>query len=100
MAIIEDNSDKVKTEVKKRIALRLGLVGVVVERRAKLIVVVRTGTLKRSLTHEVEDNVVRIGTNIEYGPFVELGTSKMSARPYLVPALMESQEEIVKIFSE
>ena len=28
----------------------------------------------------------RIGTNIEYGPYVELGTSRMRAQPYLRPA--------------
>lgn len=29
-----------------------------------------------------------------YGPFVELGTRKMRARPYLVPAMTENEREI------
>ncbi len=46
-----------------------------------------TGTLRRSITHEVVGDVGRVGTNVEYGIFIELGTSKMSASPYLRPAL-------------
>lgn len=30
---------------------------------------------------------VEIGSNVEYARYVELGTSRMAARPYLVPAL-------------
>lgn len=38
----------------------------------------------------------RIGTNIEYGRFVELGTSKQRAQPYLRPALDEKREAALK----
>lgn len=42
----------------------------------------RGGTLRRSITYEVskEEGVVRIGTNVEYAPYVELGTG-----PYFTP---------------
>ena len=33
----------------------------------------------------------RIGTNIEYGPYVELGTSRQRAQPYLRPAYDEKR---------
>lgn len=36
-----------------------------------------------------------VGTNLVYAPFQEFGTSKMSARPYLRPALA-SEEKAVK----
>ena len=36
---------------------------------------------------------VYIGTNVEYGPYVELGTSRMAARPFLRPAATEHGEE-------
>lgn len=38
----------------------------------------------------------RIGTNIEYGPYVELGTSRMRAQPYLRPALDEKRGEALQ----
>ncbi len=40
-----------------------------------------------------KDSAVYIGTNVEYAPYVELGTSKMAARPYLKPAATEHSAE-------
>ena len=50
---------------------------------------VRTGRLRNGITYAVDtaEPAVYIGTNVEYGPFVELGTSKMQARPFLKPAV-------------
>ena len=42
----------------------------------------------------------RIGTNIEYGPYVELGTSRMRAQPYLRPAYDERKQEALKEVSD
>ena len=44
-----------------------------------------------------KEKAVYIGTNVEYGPYVELGTSKMPARPFLKPAATEHNEEYKKI---
>ncbi|KKN45136.1 hypothetical protein LCGC14_0685890 [marine sediment metagenome] len=57
----------------------------------------RTGTLSRSITHEVTAATARVGTNIKYGKFLETGTSKMAARPYLRPGVYKNQREIKKI---
>lgn len=40
----------------------------------------RGGTLRNSITFNVEGDVVAIGTNVEYAPYVELGTG-----PYFEP---------------
>jgi HK97 gp10 family phage protein len=40
---------------------------------------------------------VIIGSNAKYAPFVELGTSKMSAQPFLRPALFGARNAIRKI---
>jgi HK97 gp10 family phage protein len=44
-------------------------------------------------------NSVVIGTNVEYAPYVELGTSKMAAQPFLNPALEANKGNIKKIFA-
>lgn len=50
------------------------------------------GTLRSSLTWEIvaeQGLSAKVGTNVFYGPFVELGTRFMRAQPYLRPALSE-----------
>jgi HK97 gp10 family phage protein len=45
--------------------------------------------------------VVAVGTNVFYGPYVEFGTSKMEARPYLFPAYFAYETELIpEIISE
>ena len=62
-----------------------------VDRAAKQLCPVDTGRLRSSITNEIgqdsEGLVATIGTNVEYAPHVELGTSKMAAQPFLLPAL-------------
>ena len=56
---------------------------------------VRTDRLRNGITYAVDtaEPAVYIGTNVEYGPFVELGTSKMAARPFLKPAVENYGEQ-------
>ena len=42
-------------------------------------------------------NSVYIGTNVEYAPYVEFGTSKQKAQPYLKPAVTNHIDEYKKI---
>lgn len=60
---------------------------------------VRTGTLSRSIDQETFQRsgefVGRVGTNLIYGKYLELGTSRMAARPYLRPALDMNRNQIV-----
>lgn len=52
---------------------------------------VRTGRLRSSITWRLGSDVngiyADIGTNVEYAAYVELGTSRAPAYPYLRPAL-------------
>ena len=48
---------------------------------------VDTGRLRNSITHvQWDDKTEVIGSNVEYAPFVELGTYRMKAKPFLRPA--------------
>ena len=59
------------------------------------------GSLLRSITTQVEVTtkkiIGRVGTNISYARFLELGTSRIRQRPYLRPALSKSQPALKKI---
>lgn len=96
----------------------------VVENSAKQNCPTGTGQLRQSITHQVEDKVGRVGTNVEYAPYVEIGTGiystqgngrqtpwkyqdakgewhttrGMKAQPYLRPALDSNISEIQKCF--
>jgi HK97 gp10 family phage protein len=52
---------------------------------------VRTGRLRNSITWRVGADFLGayadVGSAVFYAPFVELGTSRMQARPFLRPAL-------------
>lgn len=71
-----------------------------IERDAKLVCPVDTGNLRSSITTSVESDgsnvTATVGTNVEYAPFVEYGTKKMSAKPFLIPAFESNKEWILQ----
>ena len=90
-----DNSDEVKTAVASAIPPALEAVGLTAEGYAKLLCPVDTGRLRNSISHAVNENekTVYIGTNVEYAPYVELGTSRQKAQPFLRPAATNHTDE-------
>ena len=82
-----------------------------VEAKAKMKAPVLTGALRNSIYTETKDGgsggtgtqklpkpsgniVANVGPCVEYAAYVELGTSKMSAQPYLVPAVEEVSSKL------
>lgn len=63
----------------------------------------QTGHLRRSVAWEIVFGglslVARVGTNIRYGRWLELGTSKMLPRPWLVRAFREMQGQVRSILT-
>lgn len=61
-----------------------------IEAEAKRLVPVDTGYLRRSIATQFPTSgkglTAYIGTNVEYALFIEFGTSKQYAKPYLTPA--------------
>lgn len=56
---------------------------------AKQLVPVRTGYLKSKIYARIKEWVAEIGADATYALFVELGTKRMRAQPYLYPAIQE-----------
>lgn len=83
-----DGTEEASQGIVRAIERALGEIGMAAEGYAKRACPVDTGNLRNSITHEIDpsDNAVYIGTNVEYAPYVELGTSRRKAQPFLRPA--------------
>lgn len=76
--ILNDNSPKVKQELADACMRALERCGMKGEGYAKDLAPVDTGLLRNSISHRVNsgEQAVYIGTNSEYGAYVELGTGE------------------------
>lgn len=104
-----DNSGAILEELAAKKARALEMIGLAAEGYAKRLCAVDTGRLRNSITHTTGSNIVGspeppakpedsmpkgvpekdtvcIGTNVEYAPYVELGTVRTPAQPFLRPA--------------
>lgn len=100
--VFESHLGEFQEALESQIEQALIAIGMTAETYAKENCPVDTGRLRNSITHEVEmgDKSAIIGTNVEYAAFVELGTSKMRARPYLRPAAENHSGEYKTIVEE
>ena len=126
-----DNSAKVLAELTRAKARTMEIIGLKAEGYAKKLCPVGTvestgikgyrgGTLRNSITHTVDSDTVAIGSNVEYAPYVELGTGPhfepppdwetftskrgsgvgrgyVKPRRYLQPAIEEHKDEYKNI---
>lgn len=123
---ITDNSDEILSRMDSAIEVALEKIGLVAEGYAKRLCPVDTGRLRNSITHATasypgigtyqdkygnefndatvdgtpEKNAVYIGTNVEYAPYVELGTTRTNAQPYLKPAVVDHAAKYKRIFKD
>ena len=60
-----------------------------------------TGRLSGSIAHEVDRKklIGRVGTNVLYAKFLELGTRKMAARPFIRLGLENARHAIARILA-
>lgn len=68
------NLDVTMKATDQALAKAAEIIGGMAEGYAKALCPVDTGNLRNSITHQTEDHTVVVGTNVFYGPFVELGT--------------------------
>lgn len=121
-----DNSKEVLAALREAATRALEKCGIAAEGFAKKAVPVDTGNLRNSISHKVDEKekVVYIGTNSEYGAYVELGTGKyckggrqdpwvyqdeegrwhhtngQRAQPYLKPAVADHKQTYKNIIKD
>ena len=95
VTVNQDNTDQAVQGIASAVGVALEKIGLLAEGYAQMKCPVDTGNLRGSITHEVDigEKAVYIGTNVEYAPYVELGTSKMDAQPFLKPAATEHSDQ-------
>lgn len=122
----KDNRQQVLGALHDAAVRALERIGLQAEGYAKDLCPVDTGNLRNSISHRVDDNelAIYIGTNSEYGAYVELGTGRYysggrptpwvyqdekgdwhytrgnPAQPYLVPALRDHSGTYNNIIDE
>lgn len=94
--MLEEEKEKIRRGIQKG----LSEAGEKVVAEAKAECPVDTGNLKRSINKKVASTSCVVGTNVEYAPYVEFGTYKMAAKAFLIPALVNKEDEVVAIIRE
>lgn len=93
----ESNLDGVLNDITKREELAAEAIGVLVRDDAKAkspVAEVNGGNLRASNAYRRSGTEVTIGNTAEYAGYVEKGTRKMAAQPYLLPAVNENRNNI------
>jgi HK97 gp10 family phage protein len=59
------------------------------------------GNLQRSIAHAVDSDgkTAYVGSNLDYALYLEIGTSKMAARPFFRPIFQEEADTLAKILT-
>ena len=114
MPIKVNNIPRFKADVHREMKRRVARAAISVSRHAKELISVagpthsrpgqpphkQTGRLRASIAWEaVGDDTARVGTNVKYGKFLELGTRRMDPRPWLVRSLTEVTGEVATIMT-
>ena len=93
----KDNSQQILSAMEKGIKNGLEAIGLTAETYAKKATPVDTGRLRNSISHTVDGEAVYIGSNVEYAPYVELGTSRAKAHHMLQKAATEHSAEYKRL---
>lgn len=96
----KDNTQEVLDALEKAKKRGLEAIGLVAEGHAKKITPVDTGRLRNSISHATDDEAAYIGTNVEYAPYVELGSPTIKAHHMLQKAATEHTDEYKRLMED
>ena len=97
---IHIDSNKLELQLSNLIDMRAGIsYGMALcEKYAKQFCPVDTGNLRASISTRMENNKGIVYTNVEYAPYVEYGTAKQSAQPFMQRAVIVAKPMIIARF--
>ncbi len=119
--VFTSNLDAFYDEFDEAVKKTLMEIGIEAEKNAKKEITAKkavdTGRLRNSITWAIggeganapgysgtapkkDQPCVYVGTNVNYAKYVEYGTSRMKARPYLRPAVEDFKDEYKKIIED
>ena len=96
----KDNTDEVLAALKMAKKRGLEAIGLTAEGYAKKDTPVDTGRLRNSISHATDDEAAYIGTNVEYAPYVELGSPTIKAHHMLQKAATEHTDEYKQLMED
>lgn len=116
MARVEDNREEYNERLNHALKVAFKAIGLTMQQNAVIEVdravydtpespnYIRTGNLRSSLEArsaiQTDERSATVGTNVEYAPYVEFGTSRgMKPRPYIRPCIENHFEEYENILS-
>lgn len=86
------NMKKLSPELKRKISQQVAKSALNIQKGAKERCPVDTGALRNSITVDFYGQMsAEIAPHMPYAPYVEFGTRKMKAQPYLFPAFEEER---------
>ena len=95
-----DNTDEVLAALERAKKRGLEAIGLTAEGHAKKETPVDTGRLRNSINHATDDEAAYIGTNVEYAPYVELGSPTIKAHHMLQKAATEHTDEYKRLMED
>lgn len=96
------NINKYSKRTKAKVRTQVAASSLKIESRTKILLTrqraVDTGRLRSSYKAIFKRNGLgaEVGTNVEYAPFIEFGTSRMRARPSLFPAAEQERPNYIR----
>lgn len=95
--------DRITAELRPKASAHIEKYGLAITANAAMLAPVDTGALRSSLTsesHMESELLFVLQDGVTYGIFQELGTSKMAAQPFVIPALENWRERFLNSFAE
>ena len=96
----KDNTDEVLSALERAKKRGLEAIGLTAEGYAKKDTPVDTGRLRNSISHATDDEAAYIGTNVEYAPYVELGSRGRQGKHMLQRAASEHTDEYKQLMED